>query len=493
MGPVTAAPGLPAGFGVALDPRLRRVDRGRVLIGGTPMRLVRLSDAGCRALDRLVGGATVPGPGATATLARHLVAAGMAHPRPPLPPQAGVADVAVVIPVRDRPEGLGRALAGIGPVAELVVVDDGSTDARAAAAVTAAAGATLLRTPRPGGPAAARNRGLHATTAPLVAFVDSDCEPAPGWLDGLLPHLDDPVVGLVAPRVTAPPPAPGDGPLARYESVRSPLDMGPGEAAVRAGGLVPYVPSAVLLVRREAALAVGGFDEALRVGEDVDFVWRLAAAGWIARYEPAVRVTHAPRRRLGDWLGQRAAYGGSAAALSRRHPGRLAAARLSPGAALGWALLMLRRPAPALGLAAVATLRLGRRLRPLGGPWREAARLSAAGHATTARVLADQATRTWWPAALGAALVSRRARRALVLVAVLPSLAEWWERRPELDPVRYCALRIADAAAYGAGVWAGCARERTAGPLLPRLERREAGSATAGLWKTVVHMLGKVD
>jgi mycofactocin system glycosyltransferase len=467
---VTAPPGLPAGFGVALDPRVRRVDGGRVLIGGSPLRLVRLSDAGRRTLDRLAAGSTVHGPGATATLARHLVATGMAHPRPPLRPAGGVADVAVVIPVRDRPDGLARALAGVGPVAELVVVDDGSTDAGATAAVAAAAGATLLRNPRPRGPAAARNRGLAATTAPVVAFVDSDCEPVPGWLDGLLPHLDDPLVGLVAPRVAAPRPVPGDGVLARYESVRSALDMGPGEAAVRSGGAVPYVPSAVLLVRRKAALAAGGFDETLRVGEDVDFVWRLAAAGWTARYEPAVRVTHTPRLRLGAMLRRRAAYGTSAAALSRRHRGRLAAVRLSPGAAFGWGLLALRRPAPALGLAALAAVRLGGRLRPFGGPWHEAARLSATGHANTARVLADQVTRTWWPAAVAAALLSRRARRALVLCAVLPPLAEWRERRPELDPVRYCALRLADAAAYGAGVWVGCVRERTAGPLLPRLE-----------------------
>ena len=471
MGPVTAPPGLPAGFGVALDPRVRRVDAGRVLIGGSPLRLVRLSDAGRRTLDRLASGCTVDGPGATATLARHLVATGLAHPRPPLRPRGGVAAVAVVIPVRDRPDGLARTLAGVGPVAELVVVDDGSVDAGATAAVAAAAGATLLRNPRARGPAAARNRGLRATTAPVVAFVDSDCEPAAGWLDGLLPHLDDPLVGLVAPRVAAPRPAPGDGALARYEAVRSALDMGPGEAAVRSGGAVPYVPSAVLLVRREAALAAGGFDETLRLGEDVDFVWRLTAAGWTARYEPAVRVVHAPRLRLGAMLRRRAAYGTSAAALSRRHPGRLAAVRLSPGAALGWGLLALRLPAPALGLAALAAVRLGRRLRPLGGRWHEAARLSASGHAATARVLADQVTRTWWPASIAAALVSRRARRALVLCALLPPLVEWRERRPELDPARYCALRLADAAAYGAGVWVGCVRERTAGPLLPGLER----------------------
>jgi mycofactocin system glycosyltransferase len=467
---VSGAAGLPAGFGVALDPRLRRLEGGRVLIGGSPPRLLRLSESGARAVDRLAAGAAVAAGGGTARLARHLVDAGMAHPRPPRRPGGG-AGVAVVIPVRDRPVGLARALAGVGPVAELVVVDDGSVDAAAAARAAAAAGALLLRNPRSLGPAAARNRGLRATTAPLVAFVDSDCELAPGWLDGLLPHLDDPAVGLVAPRVAAPDPAPGEGRLAGYERVRSPLDMGPLEAAVAEGTAVPYVPAAVLLVRREAARALGGFDEAMRVGEDVDFVWRLAAAGWVARYDPAVRALHQPRARAAGWLRQRAAYGTSAAALARRHPGRLAAVRLSPAAALGWGLLVLGRPLPAAALAALGTARLGRRLRPLDHPWGEASRLTMAGHRTTARVLAEQLVRAWWPAALAAALLMPRTRRPLAAVALLPPLAEWWRQRPPLDPVSYGALRLADAAAYGAGVWAGCVRERTLSPLLPRLER----------------------
>ena len=473
---MTGAPGMPPGFGVALDPGVRRLEGGRVLVGGSPLRLLRLSGAGARAVDRLAAGEAVPPGGGAARLARHLVSAGLAHPRPPRGGRDAATAVAVVVPVRDRPEGLARALRGVGPVAELVVVDDGSADPGACARVAAAAGARTVRHPAPRGPAAARNRGLRATSAPLVAFVDSDCELPPGWLDRLLPHLDDPAVGLVAPRVASPDPGVGGGVLARFERVRSPLDMGPREAAVAAGTAVPYVPAAVLLVRRAAVEAIGGFDESMRVGEDVDFVWRLAAGGWVARYEPGVRVLHAPRTRAASWLAQRARYGVSAAPLARRHPGRLAAVRLSPGAALAWLLVALGRPGPALGLAAIGTLRLGRRLGRLEHPWREAARLTASGHAGTARVLAEQAVRTWWPASLAAALVSRRARRALIVCALVPPLLEWWSRRPALDPARYAALRLADAAAYGTGVWAGCARERTLAPLLPAVENRRSPS-----------------
>jgi hypothetical protein len=70
-----------------------------------------------------------------------------------------------------------------------------------------------------------------------------------------------------------------------------------------------------------------------------------------------------------------------------------------------------------------------------------------------------------------AAALAPRTRRPLVAAAVLPALLDWGRRRPDLDPLLYCGLHLLDAAAYGAGVWAGCVRERTAEPLLPRLER----------------------
>ncbi len=53
------------------------------------------------------------------------------------------------------------------------------------------------------GPAGARNAGLAAVHSPLVAFVDSDCVPADGWLGPLLGHFDDPVVAAVAPRIVS--------------------------------------------------------------------------------------------------------------------------------------------------------------------------------------------------------------------------------------------------------------------------------------------------
>ena len=87
-------------------------------------------------------------------LARRLLWTGMAHPVPDGGP--GPEDVTVVIPVRDRTAELALCLAGLGEY-QVIVVDDGSRDPAAVAAVADAAGARCVHRAVNGGPAAARN------------------------------------------------------------------------------------------------------------------------------------------------------------------------------------------------------------------------------------------------------------------------------------------------------------------------------------------------
>ena len=243
-------------------------------------------------------GEPVPGNPKARALARRLLDTGIAHPDLDALVSAGrgphPGEVTVVIPVRDRHAELARCLAGLTQLPSVIVVDDCSADPAAVASAAAAAGARVLRRPVNGGPAAARNTGLAAADTPLVAFLDSDCVPGPGWLDTLLPHFADPAVGAVAPRIV--PHESGRTWLARYEGASSTLDMGQRPSIVRPGSRVPYVPGAALVVRKEAAGA--GFAEDMQVGEDVDFVWRLGAAGWRVRYEPAATMGHQHRVRL---------------------------------------------------------------------------------------------------------------------------------------------------------------------------------------------------
>jgi mycofactocin glycosyltransferase len=324
----------------------------------------------------------------------------------------------------------------------------------------------VIRHARPRGPAAARNSGLRAVGAELVALVDSDCVPEPGWLETLLPHFADPAVAAVAPRIGGHRLATGSA-LARYESVRSAVDLAAFEGRVRWHSRVAFVPTAALIVRRQAVLDVGGFDEALWLAEDVDLVWRLTMAGWTVRYEPACRVHHEHRKRLGPLLARRAAYGYSAGALSRRHPGKVVPVQLSAWSALAWGLAAAGAPVVGVAVAVATSARMARGLRGLDHPGREAARLAGLGHLRAGRLLATAVMRAWLPAALVVAMRSRRARITLAACALVPAGLDWWERRPALDPIRYGALRVLDDAAYCAGLWLGCLAEGTVGPLLP--------------------------
>src|ERR1700755_545588 len=138
---------------------------GRGSQGGTPTRVLRLSPAGARHVARWWDGAPVPGSAKARALARRLLDTGIAHPRPDRG-QAERPEVTVVIPVRDRHAELARCLAGLAPLipgpSRVIVVDDGSADPAAIQSVAAAAGASVVRRPVSGGPAAARNTGLAA-------------------------------------------------------------------------------------------------------------------------------------------------------------------------------------------------------------------------------------------------------------------------------------------------------------------------------------------
>jgi mycofactocin glycosyltransferase len=463
-----------------VDGSVRRVGT-RVLLGGSPLRLYRLTGAGADLWDRAAAGSYLHPRPAEQLLLDRWVAAGVLHPRPD-PGAWTPADVTVVVPVRDRPEELGRLLASLvastAVPARVVVVDDGSVDAGSSAEVARRHGADVVRLDRSGGPAAARNRGAAEVRTPLVAFVDSDCEVTPGWLVPLLAHLSEPAVAAVAPRVQAVGVTVAEAPtrtaawLSAYDRIRSPLDLGPLAGRVEAGTRVAYVPAAALVMRRAAWEQVGGFDPGLRMGEDVDLVWRLVEAGHSVRYEPSAVVRHGVRTTVRTWLAQRVGYGTSAADLDARHPGALAPVSCSAWSALAWALAGAGHPVAGAAVAVGSTAALPRRLPDV--PTAEAVRVAALGHLGAGRLLARAVVRTWWPIALVAATRSRTARRLLVRAAtavVVEAAADPAVRRVrgDLSPPVFAALVLLDDAAYGAGVWAGCLRRGRWSPLLPRL------------------------
>jgi mycofactocin glycosyltransferase len=479
----------PAGLRLRADAGARLVAGGMVLVGGSPVRVLRLTPTGARQVAGWFSGVPVGDSAAARALARRLLDAGIAHPDWGAADggdgSPGVDDVTVVIPVRDRYAELGRCLDGLRGLKHVVVVDDCSADPEAISAICAEHGARVVRRAVNGGPGAARNSGLAVASTALVAFLDSDCVPRPGWLDRLLPHLGDQAVGAVAPRIV--PHEEGTTWLGRYEGASSTLDMGSRPSIVRPGARTPYVPGAALVVRREAAGT--GFAEGMYVGEDVDFVWRMADAGWRARYEPAAVMGHDQRVRFRAWFGRRRDYGTSAAALEELHPGVVRPLYASWWTAGAWAAALSGRPGIAVTLTGTATALLARRLsqvtgerwplpvadnskkrpRGAGTAWALAIRLAGGGTLAAGRPLGSALSRTWWPVAIPAAVAVPKLRVPVAALILAPPLLDWADRRPPLDPARYVAARLLDDAAYSLGVWHGCLSRRTIRPLLPVL------------------------
>lgn len=499
------------GWRYELDRRARRLDRGRVLAGGEPFRLVRLSESGVEALEALLG-VGAPLPDHALDLVRGLAGTALLHPVPPRRLAAcGCFAIAAVVPAHDPPPGLARLLEGLaGGGIPVQVVDDGSGDGGAAAARAAAAagaGARCVRRSVRGGPAAARN--TEAPEADLLAFVDADAvlDPADptGWIATCASHFHDEAVALVSPRVQVharPAPTGTARDLERYESLESPLDLGPHPGIAGASRRLSYVPAAVLLARRRALEEVGWFREGMRYGEDVDLVRRLEGAGFVTRYEPQALVGHCARPTLRSFVRQRAGYGSAAAAIDASHRGTVAPFASSPLPAVGGAGLvatatvLARRPrASALAAASLVTvaglgataarlqlLLVGSGVAPADAiP--DAARLAARATSGAALGMLSGVRRAWWPMLLPL-LAWRRSRAAAASLAVtsslaghlLPAIASARKEASAASAGRrllvHLALGVLDDTAYGTGVWWGCARRRSLRAVAPRITRR---------------------
>jgi mycofactocin system glycosyltransferase len=447
---------LPVGFTVRIHDDVRTADRGRVLVGGSPLRMVRLTPRA----QPLIGDGEIRVTGAaSAILADRLLDGNIAIPVLRQGDRAEATELTVIVPVRDRIGPLNKTLAGLAGL-KVIVVDDASKDACAIAGLARTHGAEIVRLDQNVGPAVARNAGLARVRTPYVAFVDSDVRVTTGTLLSLTAHFADPAVALVAPHVRGQAVNARPRWFERYEESSPALGLGERAGVVRPGAAVAWLPSACLVGRTERLVAIGGFDGGLRVGEDVDLVWRLVDAGERVRYDPAHEARHDARPTLGAWMGRKFVYGTGGAALAERHPGQLVTASLSPSMGLAALGLLGRRPWSGV-VALAATARgvqvLLRALPPGPGRGTTAARFSLRGLGWALRQESALVLRHWWPAVFGGAVVSRRARRVIVSAMVVDLLVgtreTGWRR-----PVTTFAGRRLDDLAYGAGLWWGALR-----------------------------------
>ena len=320
------------------------------------------------------------------------------------------------------------------------------------------------------GPAAARNTGIAAVTTKVVACVDTDVTVTTEQVATLAAHVIDADVGAVAPRITCV----NDGTfIGEFESHHSPLDLGSVPALVRPMSRVSYLPATVLVCNVQTLREVGGFDDSIRMGEDVDLVWRFIENGVDCRYVPSIECPHRPRSSMRKMLKQRYDYGTSAALLDARHPRAASPLRAHALLLVTAITALMVYPLLAMVLLIPTTLYFVVSLRSTSLPIRTRAQLAWKALTSTTRLLARAIIRAWWPLFLIASFVSLRLGAMFTFSAFVPPIVGLVRNMPR-HPIRYLVMRILEGMAYGMGVWVGAVRARSLRCLLPVITVRRS-------------------
>lgn len=222
--------------------------------------------------------------------------------------------VSVVIPGHNAAATLAccldaiRPLLASGQLDEIVFVDDHSNDRTLS--LLQSYPVRILRSPRRGA-GAARNVGWRATRSEYVWFLDADCVAHSNALERLqdtLHALDAAVVG---------------GSYSNRHQGRLTADLIHEEMVARhrsMGSLVSFAITANLLCKRDTLEALDGFDESLRLGQDLDFAYRVVRSGLRLAFDAESRVGHFHETRIWRYLHKQARQGFWRMHLYRRHP-----------------------------------------------------------------------------------------------------------------------------------------------------------------------------
>jgi O-antigen biosynthesis protein len=199
------------------------------------------------------------------------------------------------------------------PDYEVIVIDDGSTDATAE--IAARYEVNLVRTPNQG-LSAARNEGLARATGEITAYVDDDAYPDSDWLRYIgWVYMTTGHAGAGGPNL---PPA-GDGRTAELVA----LAPGGPNHVLRTDTEAEHIPGCNSTYRTDALRSVGGYDTRFRTaGDDVDVGWRIQDQGGTIGFSAGALVWHHRRATAKGYLKQQRGYGYAEALLERKWPSR---------------------------------------------------------------------------------------------------------------------------------------------------------------------------
>jgi mycofactocin system glycosyltransferase len=268
--------------------------------------------------------------------------------------------VSVIIPVRNRPDDIAVCLRSLRELdypedkLEIIVVDDASNDQTPD--VVSRFPVRLLRLEQHRQASYCRNHAARQARGELLAFIDSDCLADSAWLQELVPAFKDQTLGAVGGIVDS---YYHENGLDRYEKVKSSLRVSSHFRRSEQNDPFFYLPSCNLLVRRDLFLQLGGFNEDLVVGEDVDLCWRMRKRGDHIEYRPMGRIDHKHRNKLISFGRRRFDYGTSEPLLNRLHPKKIKQIVCPPLAFLFWAgiiLSLVLNYLPLLGVSAAAII-----------------------------------------------------------------------------------------------------------------------------------------
>lgn len=380
--------------------------------------------------------------------------------------------VSIIIPVYNRAEELSQCLSSLksmdypGDRLEIIVVDDASQDQTAA--VARRFGARLFIQPHNQGQSAARNVGASAAQGEIVAFIDSDCIADSQWIKELVPFFQDPRIALVGGYVGA---YYREKPLDRYEAVCSALNMGSEQVLGQGSQSVFYVPTCNMLIRKDEYTKIGGLDEKLRVGEDVDLCWRLMAEGHHLVYVPKGMVKHKHRNRFLSAHVRRFDYGTSEAVLYARFPQIAKKFPWQPGGvSVIVAVLATLATASVYGLLVISiVLAAETGVKYYQLEQKMAVRLGLCeifkaivkSHFKLAYYLAYYTVRYYLLGLLALSLCVPSLIPLLLPVALFPALVEYIQKKPRLNYPVFTFFYWAEHAFYQSGAFWGCLKQRS--------------------------------